>query len=136
MIHPASHRPALPYARDTVAATASAPAGERVSLFAALSSPVTVITKGGGVQVFNDSRRLFDYLAGIPARRDSIMSIQTPVSALTDDSICALETMLWLVGFRPKNASKRAGNPMSRFWTKYSWRYLSEYLGWEWRPLK
>lgn len=101
-----------------------------------LLSPVVVITKGRGVERFEDSRELFKRLEEIPTLGDSIMSIQHGAKALSEDSIAALEYVLHFVGFSPfKRASLRKGNPFTRFATRWSWTFLGEYLGFTWRDL-
>lgn len=107
-----------------------------MSLFYDLPSPVTLVTKGRGIEVFNETRSLFKRLEEIPTLNDSILTIQHGKEAVSEDGIAALETMIWLCGFAPfERASKRKGNPYSRFGTRWSWEFLSEYLGWQWRPL-
>lgn len=106
------------------------------SLFNHLMPSVRVVTRGAGVRDFDDSRELFAFLEGLPARGDALMSIQRGREALVPDSVAALETMLWLEGFTTfKRAAKRASRPAGRFGTKYAWAYLGEYLGWDWRSL-
>lgn len=107
------------------------------TLFNHLSARVVLVTKGRGREVFDDSSKLFARLEEVQALGDSILSIQTPIHAVSEEGIAALETMLGTVGFRPfKTASKRRGNPFTRFGTRWSWAYLSDYLGWQWRPLR
>ena len=101
-----------------------------------LPAPVVVITKGRGVERFDDSRELFRRLEEIPALGDSILSIQHGDKALAEESIAALEYVLQFVGFTPfKRASLRKGNPFTRFATRWSWTFLGEYLGFTWRDL-
>lgn len=98
--------------------------------------PVVVITKGRGVESFEDSRELFKRLEEIPALGDSIMSIQQNGRAVAEHSIAALDTLLRTVGFRPfQRASIRKGPPFSRFGTRWNWEFLNEYLGFDWRSL-
>jgi hypothetical protein len=101
-----------------------------------LLAPVVVVTKGRGLERFEDTRELFKRLEEIPTLKDSILSIQHGGKALSEDGIAALETMLWLTGFAPfKRASLRRGAPFSRFATRWNWTFLGEYLGWDWRSL-
>ena len=101
-----------------------------------LPASVVVITKGRGVERFEDSRELFKRLEEIPALGDSIMSIQHGAKALAPESVAALEYVLHFVGFTPfKRASLRKGAPFSRFATRWNWTYLGEYLGFIWRDL-
>ena len=101
-----------------------------------LLEPVVVITKGRGMERFDDSRELFQRLEEIRALGDSIMSIQHGKKALAAESVAALEYVLQYVGFAPfKRASLRKGNPFTRFATRWSWTFLGEYLGFDWREL-
>jgi|GEM_PF-6284052 hypothetical protein len=107
------------------------------SYFNHLASPVVLVTAGRGREVFNDSAKLMRRLAELPAMGERILSIQNQVYCVSEDGIAALETMLHTVGFRPfRVASKRKGNPFTRFGTRWSWAFLSDYLGWRWRALR
>lgn len=101
-----------------------------------LLEPVVLITKGRGVERFEDSRDLFKRLEELPALGESILSIQHGRRALSEDSVAALEYVLHFVGFSPfKRASLRKGAPFSRFATRWNWTFLGEYLGFTWRDL-
>ena len=101
-----------------------------------LAAPVVVVTKGRGVERFEDSRELFKRLEEIPMLGDSIMSIQHGKKALAEESIAALEYVLRFVGMAPfKRASIRKGAPFSRYATRWNWTFLGDYLGFTWRDL-
>lgn len=102
--------------------------------FTSLLVPVVLVTKGRGREVFSCSRALFARLEELPRLKETILQIDYGVRTLSPDSIAALETMIWLCGFECfKTASRRQSRPFNRFGTKWSWKFLSEYLGFEWR---
>lgn len=99
-----------------------------------LLEPVVLVTKGRGREVFDDTRLLFARLAELPALKESILQLDHGRKTLAADSIAALETLVWLTGFESfKIASRRAGRPFTRFGTRWSWRFLGDYLGFDWR---
>jgi hypothetical protein len=101
-----------------------------------LPAPVVVITKGRGVELFDDSRRLFARLEEIQSFGDSILSIRQGERALAEHSLAALAYLVEFVGWAPfKRACIRRGNPWARFGTRWSWTALGDYLGFDWRDL-
>jgi hypothetical protein len=92
-----------------------------------------LITAGRGREVFHDSARLMKRL-GEAVACDEIRGIQTASHYVEENGIAALQTMLRNVGFGPfRRAAFDAGRLYSRFGTRWNWRFLGEYLGWEWR---
>ena len=111
------------------------------SLHNHLMTPVVLVTKGRGREVFDDSRALMHRLEALPALGESVMSIQWGAKgAVTEEGIEALAFFLEIEGwsyFRRAAQRKRdeTGEPVHRFGTRWNWRFFGEYLGWDWRPL-
>lgn len=101
-----------------------------------LPAPVVLVTRGRGREVFDDSSALIRRLEELPALREEVLTIQTAAHAVAEDGIDALNLMLRTVGLRPFfTAARRETTPARALRTRWNWRFLSEYLGWNWRPL-
>ena len=102
-----------------------------------LMSPVVLVTKGKGREVFKNSRQLIQRIEKIGEIGDEIVQINNNVAAVPPEGIAALNTMLSTCGLRRfRLAAKRTGNPARAPYTRFEWAFLSLYLGWEWRALR
>lgn len=102
-----------------------------------LASPVVLVTKGKGREVFKNSRQLIQRIEQIGEIGEEIIQINNNVSAVPPEGIAALNTMLSVCGLRRfRLAAKRSGNPARAPYTRFEWAFLSLYLGWEWRALR
>lgn len=102
-----------------------------------LASPVVLVTKGKGREVFKNSRLLLLRLEAIAETGEQITQINNNVYAVHPDGIAALNTMLSVCGLRRfRLAAKRTGSHARAPYTRFEWAYLALYLGWEWKARK
>lgn len=102
-----------------------------------LSSPVVLVTKGRGREVFKSSRLLFARIEEIGATGEEIVQINNNVYSVHPAGVAALNTMLAVSGLRRfREAARRQTTPARVLNSRFQWAFLSDYLGWEWRALK
>jgi hypothetical protein len=119
-------------------------AGDPVSLpvdtsrgYNTLSSPVVLVTKGRGREVFKSSRLLFARIEEIARTGEEVIQINNNVYSVHPAGIAALNTMLATCGLdRFRIAARRQTGPARTLNSRFQWAFLADYLGWEWKALK
>lgn len=134
----AAHYITAPFRLPAAAGATAVPVrAEPTSGIYNLASPVVLVTKGKGREVFKNSRSLILRLESIAEIGDEIVQINNNVNCVPPEGIAALNTMLAVSGLRRfRRAAKRTGNAARAPYTRFEWAFLSLYLGWEWRALR
>ena len=101
-----------------------------------LPARVKIVTEHRGLETFQNSRELFTRLAELPDMGGPVLQLSQGEFVLSENSVAALNEFLRLprafVYFG--RATRQQPGPARAPATRWSWAFLGQYLGFDWRP--